>query len=525
MNTSVETAFETSTANGFGRRGFLALGVTAGSAALLAACGGSESAASVDAGGGQGTGTLRFGWALVTSWDPVFSSAGWDVHALSLVYTGLTKLDEKANAVPALARSWKYNDDGTQVTFALRPGLAFSDGTALDATAVKKSLERGRDDPKSLIAAQLANFKTVSAPDATTVVIDLNTTDYQVPNLLAGKTGHVVSPAAFEKNAAGLATRPVGHGPFTLTAYVPQASAKLVRYEKYWDVENIHLDKFELYPAPEPATAVAAIQSGRLDVAQIPGGQVAAAKAAGLAVQIDPSLVVSVLDVNITKAPFDDPQVALALKYAVDRKAIVDTQSFGHATVNYQPFPEGYVGHSSELEDLYAFDPAKAKALLAEAGHPDGVDLTLTTTTAEGLPEQLQSQLARSGFRVKIETIPAAQATQIMYIQHSRALAVDQFAGRESPVQAFQVLFGEQGLMNPGRKADPAIAAAIAKVVATPLDSPDYPATLQAATALAVKAQPNVFISSVPRILARRKNVTPVGRYLMAQRFEGVRVS
>ena len=139
MNTSVETAFETSTANGFGRRGFLALGVTAGSAALLAACGGSESAASVDAGGGQGTGTLRFGWALVTSWDPVFSSAGWDVHALSLVYTGLTKLDEKANAVPALARSWKYNDDGTQVTFALRPGLAFSDGTALDATAVKKS--------------------------------------------------------------------------------------------------------------------------------------------------------------------------------------------------------------------------------------------------------------------------------------------------------------------------------------------------------------------------------------------------
>ena len=525
MNTSVETAFETSTANGFGRRGFLALGVTAGSAALLAACGGSESAASVDAGGGQGTGTLRFGWALVTSWDPVFSSAGWDVHALSLVYTGLTKLDEKANAVPALARSWKYNDDGTQVTFTLRPGLTFSDGTVLDATAVKKSLERGRDDPKSLIAAQLANFKTVSAPDATTVVIDLNTTDYQVPNLLAGKTGHVVSPAAFEKNAAGLATRPVGHGPFTLTAYVPQASAKLVRYEKYWDVENIHLDKFELYPAPEPATAVAAIQSGRLDVAQIPGGQVAAAKAAGLAVQIDPSLVVSVLDVNITKAPFDDPQVALALKYAVDRKAIVDTQSFGHATVNYQPFPEGYVGHSPELEDLYAFDPAKAKALLAEAGHPDGVDLTLTTTTAEGLPEQLQSQLARSGFRVKIETIPAAQATQIMYIQHSRALAVDQFAGRESPVQAFQVLFGEQGLMNPGRKADPAIAAAIAKVVATPLDSPDYPATLQAATALAVKAQPNVFISSVPRILARRKNVTPVGRYLMAQRFEGVRVS
>ena len=86
MNTSAGTAFERTT-TGFGRRGFFALGLAAGSAAFLAACGG-ESEASV--GSGQGTGTLKFGWALVTSWDPVFSSAGWDVHALSLVYTGLT---------------------------------------------------------------------------------------------------------------------------------------------------------------------------------------------------------------------------------------------------------------------------------------------------------------------------------------------------------------------------------------------------------------------------------------------------
>src|SRR5690349_19448157 len=228
MNTSVGTAFEKpTTAADFGRRGFFALSLAAGSAAFLAACGDSDSESSV--GSGQEIGTLKFGWALVTSWDPVTSSAGWDVHALSLVYTGLTKLDEKANAVPALASSWKYNDDGTQITFTLRPGLTFSDGTALDATAVKKSLERGRDFEKSLIAAQLVNFKRISAPNPTTVVIDLSVTDYQVPNLMAGKTGHVVSPAAFEKDAAALATKPVGHGPFQLTSYVPQASAKLVR--------------------------------------------------------------------------------------------------------------------------------------------------------------------------------------------------------------------------------------------------------------------------------------------------------
>jgi ABC-type transport system substrate-binding protein len=527
MNTPSADALETSPrASGFDRRGFFGLGLAMGSAAFLAACGGTDSESGAAAGGSQNGGTLKFGWALVTSWDPVTSSAGWDVHALSLVYTGLTKLDEKANAVPALASSWKYNKDGTQVTFTLRSGLKFSDGTTLDATAVKKSLERGRDYEKSLVASQLTNFQQISAKDATTVVIDLAVTDYQVPNLLAGKTGHIVNPKAFESGQEALALKPAGHGPFTLTAYVPLASATLERYDGYWDAANIHLDKLELYPAPEPATAVAAIQSGRLDLAQIPGGQVKAAQAAGLEVQINPSLVVAVLDVNIDKTPFTDPRIALALKYAVDRQAIVNTQYFGNATVNYQPFPEGYVGHSPDLNDLYPFNPAKAKQLLAEAGHADGVDVTLTSYDASsGLAEQIQSQLQQSGFRPKIETIPQAQATQIVYIQHSRALATDQFAGRESPVQAFQVLFGEQGLMNPGRKTPPELTAAIAKVVGTPLDSPDYPAVLQAATKLAAQTQPNLFINSVPRILARRKNVSAVGSYLMAQRFEGVRIS
>lgn len=506
------------------RRAFLGFGLLLGATPWLGGCGDPEDATATSGGGAEG-GTLRFGWALVTSWDPVTSSAGWDVHALSLVYTGLTKLDEKAEAVPALAESWAYNADGTRVTFALRPNLTFTDGTALDATAVAKSLLRGRDQKDSLVAPQLTNIKDVTAPDPTTVVIHLHVTDYQVPNLLAGKTGHIVSPAAFEMDPAGLALKPVGHGPFELTDYVPQSSAKLKRFPGFWDASNIHLDAFELYPAPEPSTVVAALQSGQYDVATIPGSQVEAAKAAGLEVQVSPSLVVSALDVNIDKEPWNNPKVALALKYAVDRQAIVDTVAFGHATVNYQPFPEGYVGYDPGLGDLYAYDPAKAKALLAEAGLADGVDITLTTTEPQGLPELLQSQLAQSGFRVRIETIPQAQATQIIYINHEKALFTDGFAGRESPVQAFQVLFGEQGLMNPGRQTDPALKEALVRVVGTPLDSPDYPAALQAATRIAVQKQPNVFISSTPRILARRANVTAVTPYLMAQRFEGVRVN
>nr|WP_157475318.1 ABC transporter substrate-binding protein [Parafrankia sp. EUN1f] len=505
-----------------GRRGFLRLGALAGGSILLAACGGGGDSAS---GGSTTGGTLRWGWALVTSWDPITSSAGWDVHALSLVYAGLTKLDEKANPVPALASSWEYSADGTSVTFHLRSGLTFSDGTAVDATAVKKSLERGRDSKNSLVAAQLASLKEVVAVDATTVRIDLKNTDYQLPAILAGKTGMIVSPKAVETDEKGLATKPVGAGPFQLNSYVPNDSAKLTRFAGYWDAANIKPDNFELYPAPEAATALASLQSGRLDVAMIPASQLNAVKAAGFEVQIIPSLVTSVLDVNNTVAPFDNPKVVQAIKHAVDRKALVDTVNFGVGEVNYQPFPKGHAGHNAALENAYPFDVAKAKKLLAEAGHPDGIDVTLTTTAAEGLPEQVQAQLAKAGIRVKLEVIPQAQATQQVYIQRAKPFFTDQFAGRESPVQAFQVLFGEQGLMNPGRTNPPALKEAVAKITATPLDDPNYASVVQAATKIAVETMPNVFLFSNPRILARRTNVSQLGSYLMAQRFEGVTVT
>lgn len=500
------------------RRSFLGLGLGAGAALALAACGSGSGTSGTSA----GSSVLKWGWSLPTSWDPVFSSAGWDVHSLSLVYAGLTKLDGHGAAVPALADGWKYNAQGNQVTFTLRAGLTFSDGTALDATAVKKSLDRGRTDPKSLVAAQLTSVKAVSAPDAATVVIDLTHADYQLPNLLAGKTGMVVNPAAFTSDAAGLASKPAGSGPFTLSSYTQNAKAVLRRNPTYWDAAAIKLTGIELYPLPDASTVVAALQSGQYNVAQIPGSQVEAAKAAGLDVQVIPSMVVATLDVNSSKAPFDDPKVVEALKYAIDREALLKTQAFGHGEVSYQPFPKGYAGYDPNSANLFPYNPEKAKQLLAQAGHAGGLDVTLTTAVAQGEPEQIQAQLKKVGINAKIDVIPQAQFTQIIYIQHDRQVAVDQFAGRDSAVQAFQVLFGEQGLMNPGRTTPPELAAAIDKVTRTPLDSPDYATVLQAASATAVHTTPNVFLYTVPRILARSRGVSALPETTVVQRFEGV---
>ena len=125
-----------------------------GALATLQACGGDAEGGS----GGDGGGTVKWAWQMPTTWDPVTSSAGSDVQMLALTYSALTFIDNQGNAQPNLVESWEYAKDGTAVSFTLKEGLVFSDGSPIDAEAVKKSLERGRDADNSLIAAQLADL-------------------------------------------------------------------------------------------------------------------------------------------------------------------------------------------------------------------------------------------------------------------------------------------------------------------------------------------------------------------------------
>ncbi|MFE7226620.1 ABC transporter substrate-binding protein [Nocardioides sp. NPDC057577] len=499
------------------RRGLLGISLGAAAAFALGACGS-------EAGAGVSGGRLTWAWQLPTTWDPVTSSAGSDVQMLALVYEGITGLDEKGNPVPWLAEKWTYDPAGTQVTFTLKEGLKFSDGTPLDATAVAKSVERGRTADGSLIAPQMVGITKVTASGDLDVVLDLAEVDYQIPALFAGKTGMVVNPAAFEKDPAALATAPAGSGPFSLTTFVENDHAELVKNTHFQLADQIQVDEFHLYPQPDPATAVASVQSGQYNVARISGAQVEQAEQAGLDVQILDSMFVSCLDVHAGMKPFDDPAVVDALKYGIDREKIKKVANFDIGDVNYQPFPKGYVGYNPELEGIYEYDPEKAKQVLADAGHTGTVKGEFTSAQPVAAVELIQAQLKEVGIELTIKSIPATQHTQLVYIEHSQALTYDGFAGRESPVQAFQVLFGKEGLMNPSRRTDPALEAQLKKVRATPTDDPTYPSILQEATKIAITSFPNTFLYNAPRIIVRKK-VSELPASPSLQRFEGVKTS
>lgn len=511
-----------------------ALAASAASVAALAACGSSTGAAS---GAGQGapaaaggaSGTINWEWQLPTSWDPVTSSAGWDMHVLGLVYASVTTLDAKGDVQPGLASSWKYAADGKSVTFTLRPGLKFSDGSPLTATSVQQNIKRGQAQANSTVASELSVISKVTVNSPVSFTLDLSQVDYQVPDLLAGKDGMIVNPAYF-KNVASLPTKPEGAGPFTLTSYVPDSHANLVRNAGYWDASQIHVANFNVLSITQPAQILSALQSGQVNVAYIAGNQVATAKAAGFKIAVIPSEVVNELDIQTTTAPFDNPKVVEAINYAINRQSILQVQASGYGSVAYQPFPAGFVGYSAKLADKYPYNPALAKRLLAQAGYAKGLSITLTSTSADdSLAEQVQGQLQQVGITVTIKDIAADTETQFLYLSKSVPFAVDGTAGRMSPVEMLDVLYSQQGLMNVTGKATstpPAVASALSKALTVPLDSPGYPAALRSAVETSVEQEPiHIWLYTNPRIFAYSPSVSGIPADLVQQRWEGAAVS
>ncbi len=475
------------------------------------------------------SGTLNWEWELPTSWDPVTSTAGWDVHVLGLVYASITALSPSGDVKPGLASSWKYAAGGKSVTFTLRPGLKFTDGAPLNAQAVEQNIHRGQTQQNSTIASELAVISKVVVNSPVSFTLDLTQTDYQVPYLLAGKDGMLVSPKAF-KSVTKIPTNPVGAGPFKLTSYVPDSHADLVRNAGYWDADQIHVANFTVQDITDPSQILAALESGQVNVAYIAGNQVAAAKAAGFKIAVIPSEVVNELDIQTTTKPFSNPDVVKALNYAINRQAIVQVQASGYGTAAYQPFPKGFVGYDASLASLYPYNPQKAKSLLAAAGYPHGIKITLDSVSIDdAIAEQLQGQLAQAGIAATIKNVPLDTETQYLYIDKTLPLTVDGTAGRTSPVEMLDVLYSQQGLMNvDGKTATTPIAVskALDNILTVPLTSAGYAAALQNTVRTAVLGEPiHIWLYTNPRIFAYSPKVSGIPFDLVQQRWEGVRVA
>ncbi|MER5787565.1 ABC transporter substrate-binding protein [Streptomyces sp. NPDC001980] len=483
----------------------------------LGACAGGSSAAS------GGNATLK--WAssyFPAHWDPVVSGSGAQFRELSLVYASLTRTDEKGNAVPDLAKSWDYNSKGDQITFHLRPGLKFSDGTPVDATAVKDAVERAKKQKNSALFGDLTSIKSVDA-EGLDAVVHLTQVDYQIPQLLGERVLQIASPKA-AASPTKLDQNPVGAGPFIVTQLVPGTKVVLKKNPDYWDAKNIHIDHVELTSAPDASTVVSGLQTGVYNFADIAPSQAGAAKKAGLDVFVQPGFNASNISLNINKAPFDNDKVVDAVRYAVNRQEFVDKLTFGYGEATDQPFPKGYIAYDPKSADAYPYDPAKAKKLLAEAGYKAGdIKLNLVIPAEDPQAEIVQSQLAKVGITVTIK-IDKNWATP--FFAKDLTFSVYGTTGRDSALQTLTAHFGPNGPLNLSSPYEPAgFEAAVAKVRQTPLDAADYTQALQAATRAGLKSKALVFTYSSPNLFAKSKAISDLPKNPAHVDWTGVTIS
>ncbi|MFJ3895824.1 ABC transporter substrate-binding protein [Streptomyces sp. NPDC090083] len=465
----------------------------------LSACGGDASTA----GGGA---TLK--WAssyFPTHWDPVVGGSGAQFRELALVYASLTRTDATGKAVPDLAKSWEYNAKGDQITFHLRPGLKFSDGTTVDAAAVKAAIVRAQKQKNSALFGDLTSIRSVDA-NGLDAVLHLSQVDYQIPQLLGERVLQIASPKA-AASPTKLDQSPVGAGPFTVTQLVPGTKVLLKKNPDYWDAKNIHIDNVELTSAPDAATVVSGLQTGVYNFADIAPSQAEAAKKAGLDVFVQPGFNANNISLNVNKAPFDNAKVVDAVRYAINRQEFVDKLTFGYGSATNQPFPKGYVAYDPQSANDYAYDPAKAKQLLSEAGYKSGqIKLNLVIPAEDPQAEIVQAQLAKVGITVAIK-VDKNWATP--FFAKDLTFSLYGTTGRDSAAQTLTAHFGPNGPLNLSSPYEPSgFEAAIAKVRQTPLDSPDYAKVLQAATRAGLQSKALVFTYSSPNLIAKSKSIS-----------------
>ncbi len=325
-----------------------------------------------------------------------------------MMYSGLTRLGKKMEAVPDLATSWEHNADLTEWTFKLRKGVKFHTGdpvTPKDVVATFKAIM----DPKvaSPGAKNVGPIQSVAEKGDDAVVFKLSGPYADLPISIAYTDAKIV-PAKALDNMDDLATKDFGSGPFKLVDFTPGSTVKLAKNPDYFLSGKPYLDGVIQAVYPDSTAEVGALLNGDVDLntqvdpSQFPRLQ----KQTGVVPLRTPSGQFLNLVLGCDVKPFNDPKVRQALALSIDRKTLVDMVLEGLGSPAYDnPISSAYRFYSTVPERKQ--DIAKAKQLLAEAGYPNGLDITLHAAERPGtraiLAVAVKEMAAPAGFRITVQ--------------------------------------------------------------------------------------------------------------------------
>ncbi len=319
---------------------------------------------------------------------------------LSHFYEKLVGFGPEMEIVPELAVRWE-NPSESVWRFHLRPGVTFHDGRPLEAADVVASVRRVLDLPDSPQRFYLQSVRDVRA--AGPLLVDVITAGPS-PVLLNKLVYVSIVPRG---TGPAPVVRPIGTGPYVFVSGGPRQPVEGVRNERYWGPRPAYR-RVRVVPFPNERERAEAVALGRADlVARVPEELRAAAARDGVRIVARPGLGVTFLGFSVAKgSPFADPRVRRAFALSVDRTALVKGEPEGAALAMDQLVPSvvfGYVPNGRKI----GYDPGEARRLLAEAGHGDGLDATLSCADSiERFARRLAGMLATSGIRLTVDARP-----------------------------------------------------------------------------------------------------------------------
>ena len=326
------------------------------------------------------------------------------------IFETLTKINSDGTVSPLLAEKWEVSPDLKTYTFTLRKGVKFQNGEPFNANAVRFSFERaGGEKSTNKDKRTFAMMDRVAVIDDYTVVILNKQLDPDFLFLMGQATAIIVEPKSADTNA----TKPVGTGPYQLSAWAKGSSVTLTKWDAYRNAAAIKMKKVTFRFISDPAAQVAALLAGDVDAfPRVTPRSVPQFKTnAKFQVVVSGSRAKTILAINNKKKPLDDVRVRRAICAAIDRKAVIEGAGDGYGAPigsHYVPGAFGFV----DTTGVNPFNIDKAKALLAEAGIKTPLTLSLVLPPppyARQGGEVIAAQLAKIGIVTKIENVEWAQ--------------------------------------------------------------------------------------------------------------------
>ena len=451
-----ETSNELLDVNGFTLRRRAFLGYLGGAIAAGTLAGPSKALAALGS-----TAVLQVGAnANPSSLDPATGGSGSDHVFLFPMYDTLVTWDfETLKAQPGLASSWTFTDPKTLV-MQLRKDVTFHDGAPFNAEAVKINLDRSRSAEFSNIRADLRSVAEVTVNGEHTVTLHLKNEDTALPLILSDRAGMMVSPKALKAGNNRVDRNPVGAGFMRFVKWNDGSEVAMEANKHYYKPGHPLLGGITFKIITDSATRLRAVMSGQADLAYALSGRQKplVERMPSLHAITGSTVYCYQCYLNMSRKTLADKRVRQALNFAVDREAFIRGTLAGAGEPAYMNLPKGHWAFDEKTAALYKPDPDKAKALLKEAGYPNGITLDMAGYNDQSsvqMQEVLLSQFAKAGIHGRFRTGTIADMSADYFAKKEHDLLLSAWTGRPDPTLSYSLMYLQNSYFNAGHVAPP----------------------------------------------------------------------